>query len=54
MGLTDLNEFGERTQSIIRELSSERFLAGQLSKFENLLADPDLDGQLHKLSRRAT
>ena len=43
---TDFNEFGERTQLIIRELSSERFLAflEQLSEFENLLADPDLDG----------
>ena len=52
MGLTDLNEFGERTQSIIRELSSERFLAflERLTKFEDLLADPDLDGGgLHQI-----
>ena len=52
MGLTAFDRMGPKTQEIIRELSSPRFLAflGDLSGIDNLIADPALDGGgLHKI-----
>mgnify|MGYP001242180111 CR=1 FL=1 len=52
MGLTRFDEFGERTQAIVSELSSPRFLEflQGMSGIDDLLADPDLDGGgLHQI-----
>ncbi len=52
MGLTAFDRMGPKTQEIIRELSSPRFLAflSDLSGIDNLIADPALDGGgLHKI-----
>ena len=52
MGLTNFEAFGERTQAIVRELGSPKFLKflNTLSGIDNLLADPDLDGGgLHQI-----
>ena len=53
MGISDLTLMGNKTQSLIEELSSKPFTnwLNNLTGFKNLISDPDLDGGgLHKIS----
>jgi len=54
LGLTKFDRMAPATQRVIRELSSDRFVAWleSVTGLKDLLADPDLDGGgLHKIER---
>ncbi|MBT5665376.1 MAG: 2OG-Fe(II) oxygenase [Rhodospirillaceae bacterium] len=54
LGATQLDKMGPRTQAVVRELSSPKFLAWleRMTGISGLIPDPELDGGgLHKIER---